>query len=193
MRLFLGVELEAPLRADCAAAARELAAGFRRVRANVEARWIPEENLHVTLWFLGNQSDERLLAISKQLAVPVPIEPFALTIAGAGAFPPSGPARILWLGIDDGAVRLRGIYGELARRLAPLGFEAERRPYHPHITIARVKQATSSDSRKARDLLASSHLRLGPGRVESLTLFQSRLSPGGARYEALLRVPLKGC
>lgn len=193
MRLFVGVELDDPVRAACAAAARDLEERLRRARANIAVRWIPEQNLHITLWFLGNVGDEKAAAISDHLRAAWDIGAFSVTVAGAGAFPPSGPARIFWLRVTDGADPLTHLYRELASRLGPLGFEPERRPYHPHITIGRVKDANSVASRKARAALAAADVRPGSSRVRSLTVFQSRLSPGGARYEPLLRVPLKGC
>lgn len=193
MRLFLGIELEDPVRALCAGVVRDLSASLRRVRANVSVRWIPEENLHITLWFFGSMSEAQSNAIGEQLRLPWTINAFAVSFAGLGAFPPSGPARILWLGLEDGAEPLTEIYAELARRLGPLGFEPERRPYHPHITIGRVRDASSFDSRKAREVLAASGARPGTSQVRFLTLFQSHVSSAGARYEPLLRVPLKGC
>jgi 2'-5' RNA ligase len=193
MRLFLGIELEDPVRAACAAAARDLSVSLRRASSNVSVRWIVEENLHITLWFLGNVPDDRSNAIGQVVGVPWRVDGFTISLAGAGAFPPAGPLRIIWLGLDHGIERMEEIYAELASRLGPLGFVAEKRPYHPHITIGRVKESSSADSRKARNVLSGWSVRPGTSQVRAVTLFQSRLSPAGARYEPLLRVPLKGC
>ena len=192
MRLFVGVELDDAQRAACARAASDLQrhlAGLRRF----SARWIPEENLHITLWFLGETKEEPAVRLTDALGSAWHVEPFNLTIAGAGAFPTSGPPRILWFGVSEGADALASTYRELAARFAPLGYEAERRPYHPHVTIGRVKEADRLGSRKARNVLRQFVVRAGSRRVTAVTLFQSRTSPHGARYEPLLRVPLKGC
>lgn len=192
MRLFLGVELDAAQRGACAKAAGDLQrqlSGLRRF----SVRWIPEENLHVTLWFLGETKEEPAERLMDALRSAWHVEPFDFTIAGAGAFPPSGPPRTVWVGVTEGGDSLAETYRDLAARFAPLGYEAERRPYHPHVTIGRVKEADRVGSRKARDVLRQLVVRAGPGRVTAVTLFESRLSPHGARYEPLLRVPLKGC
>ena len=192
MRLFVGVELEDAARAACAAAARDVEARLRHARTSLQVRWIPEQNLHITLSFLGEVGEDRASVVTDRLTGPWPASPFTVDVAGAGAFPQAGPVRILWLGITSGADRLIQMYGELCDRLGSLGFEAEKRPYHPHITIGRVKVAGSAASRKAREVLGAG-TRVTSSRVQSLTLFRSCLSPAGARYEPLLRVPLNEC
>jgi 2'-5' RNA ligase len=193
VRLFVGVELEDSARARCAAAARDVAVRLRHARSSIPVRWIPEENLHITLAFLGEVSEERAAAVIDRLGGPWPVAAFSVDVAGVGAFPPSGPIRVFWLGIPSGADRLVRIYGELTARLAALGFETETRPYHPHITIGRAKAASSSASRKARAVLGAAEIHAGSSRVKSVTVFESRLSSAGARYEPLLRVPLNEC
>jgi 2'-5' RNA ligase len=192
VRLFVGVELEDPLRAACAAAARDLEQRLRRARASLVVRWIPEQNLHITLWFIGHVDDAKAAAIRDSLCAAWEVTAFAIAIDGAGAFPPKGPPSTLWLGVTTGADRLTDLYRELEVRFAALGYEPERRPYHPHITIGRVKHAARAVSRQARAVLQSAGVKTGSGHVRSLTLFESRLGSGGARYDPLLRVPLKG-
>ena len=192
MRLFVGVELDEAQRAACARAARDLQRDLGVLR-RLTVRWIAEENLHITLCFLGELKEESAERVATALTVPWNIEPFTLGLGSAGAFPPSGPPRIVWLGVNEGTRPLAEIYGELTTRLTPVGYAAERRPYHPHVTIGRVKEADGAASRKMRDVLRQFAFNGGFRRVTSVTLFQSRLSPHGARYEALLRVPLKGC
>jgi 2'-5' RNA ligase len=193
LRLFAGIELDDPVRAACGTAARDLEERLHRARAKMNVRWIPDQNLHITLWFLGHVADEKAEKIAGQLSAAWDVAPFTITVEGAGAFPPSGPARIVWIGVTEGADRLTDLWRELSGRLGPLGFEPERRPYHPHVTIGRVKDADSGMSRKARQLLGSATVHAGSSHVRSMTLFESRLSPGGARYEPRLRVPLTGC
>jgi RNA 2',3'-cyclic 3'-phosphodiesterase len=193
MRLFVGVELDDALRAACAAAARQLQQRLRRAGVDLAARWVPEDNLHITLWFLGTVGDAQAAAVVDGLRPAWGIASFSIAVSGAGVFPPSGPPRIVWLGVADGAPCLSQLHRELADRLVPLGFEPERRPYHPHVTIARVKDADRTASRDARAILEAADLRPGSGEVRSVTLFQSHVSSAGARYVPLLRVPLKGC
>jgi RNA 2',3'-cyclic 3'-phosphodiesterase len=192
VRLFVGVELDDAQRARCAQAAFALQtqlAGLRRLNV----RWIPDDNLHITLWFLGELEAEPAERVLEALRTSWIIEPFSLAIAGAGAFPSSGPPRIFWFGVSEGADPLAQMYQDLAARFGPLGHGAERRAYHPHVTVGRVKDADRVASRKARGVLRDFVVNAGRRRVTTVTLFRSRLSPSGARYEALLRVPLKGC
>ena len=192
MRLFVGVELDETGRRACAAAVSALQRQLTSAR-KLSVRWIPEENLHITLWFLGGLTGDAVSRVADAMRAPWTIEPFNLAIGGAGAFPPSGPPRILWFGVTEGADSLQKAYRDLVARFAPLGYAAERRPYHPHVTIGRIRSVERAAARKVRDAVHDSEFTSGSQRVASVTLFQSRLSPHGARYEALLRVPLKGC
>lgn len=192
MRLFIAVELEAHVRH---AAARE-ADALRRALAkagDIDARWIPEENLHITLFFLGEVSDDRLEAVRSVLDAPFAMPAFDLHLAGAGAFPPSGPPRVFWFGVRDGADQLAALNADVTRRLGPLGFEPEHRTYSAHLTIARVRDPRRRGGGHAalREALASFEAAPGRSRVSGVTLFRSRLSPKGAAYDAILRVPLE--
>jgi 2'-5' RNA ligase len=190
VRLFAGVELGESVRLACAEAARELNERLTRARSQLSVRWIPENNLHITLWFFGEVPDERAAEIAERLCAPWQIPSFEAGISGVGVFPPSGPIRIVWLGVDEGAAETTAIHHELTIRLAPLGFEPERRRYHPHVTIGRVRESRGSGVR-TRTLLERGNIRAGTSEVNHITLFQSRLSPRGAQYEPRLRVPLK--
>jgi 2'-5' RNA ligase len=115
---------------------------------------------------------------------------FDLHVSGCGAFPPSGPPRVFWLGIAGGIGSMTAIHREVTDRLVAAGCEAETRPYSPHLTLARVKEIGRSAVRPVRDALASAPADCGSCRVAAVTLFRSHLSPKGSRYEPLLRVPL---
>jgi len=193
MRLFVGVELDEALRTACAAAAQNLQQRLRDARVTLTARWVPEQNLHVTLWFLGNLDDDRASEVVRALRADWGIPAFSITVSSAGSFPPQRPPGILWLGVTEGATALAELHRELGNRLVPLGFEPERRPYHPHITIARVKDADRAASLKLRTVLDAADPRPGSSLVRSIALFQSHVSSAGARYVPLLRVPLKAC
>jgi 2'-5' RNA ligase len=185
----VGVELDEQVRDAAAAIADSLR---RHLGHRVDARWIPASNLHITLWFIGNVSEDRTDEILRGLDRPFTIPSFDAHIAGLGAFPPSGAPRVFWLGVQSGAEQLAGLHAGLAARLLPLGIEPERRAFSAHLTIARVKEVRGG--RAATDLRAS--LRVvaadaGTCRVAGVTVFRSHLSPKGATYEPLLRVPLQ--
>jgi RNA 2',3'-cyclic 3'-phosphodiesterase len=91
--------------------------------------------------------------------------------AGAGSFRP-----------PDGLSRLQQ---EVVKRLHPLGFEPERRPFSAHLTIARVKDVPRAAARDARALVAAARVPDASCLITRVTLFRSHLSPKGSRYEAL--------
>jgi 2'-5' RNA ligase len=184
MRLFIGAELDDHVKsrvADIAASLRET------LGRRVTARWIAPENFHITLWFIGETAGDRASAIAEAIDAPFGTHSFDLALAGAGAFPPHGAPRVFWIGVTDGQEPLRTLYRELAIRLQPLGFEAERRAYSAHLTIARVKDVHGRD---VRNVLRGYQADGGRCRINAVTLFRSRLSPKGAAYEPILRVPL---
>ena len=190
MRLFIGVELDDHVRLAAAGVMDGLREELPRQDAEFTTRWIPPPNLHITLWFLGEISDSDAAPVAAALQQPFREPSFAIAVRGAGVFPPSGPPRVLWIGVANGAREMGRLYVELADRLVPLGFRRERRPYVPHLTIARVKESGPGTSRAIRQLLAATPADCGMSPVNAVTLFRSRLSPRGAVYEVLLRVPL---
>jgi 2'-5' RNA ligase len=188
MRIFIGIELDDRLREAAAAAAGSLQ---RQIETKVDARWIAASNLHITLWFIGEADPERADRIAAAFDAPLATPAFDLHLAGFGAFPPSGVPRVLWIGVAGGADSLARIHAEVAARLAPIGIEAERRPYSAHLTVARIKVTHGRDHAGLRTILRRAAADVGTGRVQHATVFRSRLSPKGAAYEALLRVPLQ--
>jgi RNA 2',3'-cyclic 3'-phosphodiesterase len=187
VRLFVGVELNETVRRSAAAIA---AAAAERLGRQVRARWIPPNNLHITLWFIGHVTEDRAQHILRAVDRPFATRAFELQVAKLGTFPPSGPPRVIWLGIDAGAESLNRLHGELAARFAPIGITPEPRPYSAHLTIARVSSSERGSSSSLRASIRAIPAAAGGCRVESVTVFQSHLSPKGATYEALLRVPL---
>jgi 2'-5' RNA ligase len=116
---------------------------------------------------------------------------FDVHIAGFGAFPPSGPPRVLWMGVTRGLEDLARAHDEVGARLQPWGFPPEGRAYSAHLTIARVKEPPHGAARAAiRQAIAHEEADAGSCRITELTVFRSRTSPHGATYEPLLRVPL---
>jgi 2'-5' RNA ligase len=190
VRLFTAVELDPAVRSAAARAAAELRRAIERANPLFRARWIPEDNFHVTLVFLGEVPDARVPAVLAALEPPPTVPAFVLTLGRFGAFPATGMARILWLGVDEGSAALAALHGEVAARLQPLGFEPERRPYHAHLTLARVADDARGD-RAIRRLLQECTVEAGASPAGHVTLVRSRLTPKGAVYEPLLRVPLR--
>ncbi len=189
VRLFVGLELDEGVRKAAAAVAARLETRLAEVARDFKARWIPDSNLHITIWFFGEIADEAAAVLIEQLRAPLQVSPFELAVRGCGAFPRSGPPRVLWIGTAEGTAGMGEAYAALARRLDTLGYLPEERLYSPHVTMARVKDPGRA-SRAVRQALGDDPADCGRTVVGALTLFRSRLSPRGAVYEPLLRVPL---
>jgi 2'-5' RNA ligase len=190
VRLFVGIELSEQMKSAAAAAAERLQAALKRARLRIQARWVPPENLHVTLWFIGEVKDDRAADIQAALNAPFEIAPFTLGVQGLGAFPPSGPPRVFWMGVTSGKQELAALHAALALRLAPLGIEPEHRTFSAHVTLARIKDVPRGAPADIRRILAATAADAGSASVSAATLFRSRVSSKGSSYEPLLRIPL---
>ena len=181
-RVFCAVELPLKVRARAA----DHAARLRDRSAETRASWPRADNLHLTLKFLGEIARTRVEALSNAAArAALSIQPFDLTIKGAGAFPPRGFPRVLWLGINDSSGGLVRLQSQLEDECATAGFAREERPFHPHLTLARIR-ATQGARR-----LASLHQEMGFEAIEfpvtDLVVMRSDLGPGGSRYTEISR------
>jgi RNA 2',3'-cyclic 3'-phosphodiesterase len=178
----------------------------------VRASWTREDNLHLTLKFLGNIPISRIPALSNEVAKTArEINPFDLVINGCGTFPPHGRPKVLWIGcadlpsashsLDAGSagfessslsplpLALSSLHAALEDRCAAAGFEREPRSFHPHLTIARLRESKGSRA------LAEHHKQLGfPAQtftVSELVVFRSELSSKGSKHTALARQELR--
>ena len=191
MRLFLGIDLPDAVTHAAATITDRLRTRIEREVPQARLRWVPADNLHVTVWFLGEVRDPAADALVAALKRGLEVPSFELHVAGSGAFPPSGAPKVLWLGLPSGREGLIAIHDRLRPVLEPLGFTPEERSYNPHLTIARVKDVSRPDAATVRRILAETAADAERFRVDAVTLFRSRTSPHGAQYERLLRVPLE--
>jgi 2'-5' RNA ligase len=188
VRLFVAVQINPLVAAAAAALTADLRRRAERLAPKARITWIPEDRLHMTVRFIGSVDEGVASAIREALEPAVPVPPFDLVIAGVGTFPGRGAPRVVWAGITAGAESLGRLEQEVSHRLAALDIRPEARPYSPHLTLARVREAAGMNSPRLCDGLADQ--MLGTTRVEAITLFESRLSPAGPTYDALQRTPL---
>lgn len=184
MRLFTAIELTDDARGKIAAEQARLRRALGR-----GARPVRPEHMHLTLAFIGETPEARGAAIVGAMEQPLAMTPFTVAFGGIGVFPPRGAPRVLWLGVREGEAAMIELYREVADRLSKLDVEAERRPYHPHLTLARWRESRPSD-RPAPD--RASPTVVARIDVSFVTLFESRLSSTGPAYTALARAPLSG-
>jgi RNA 2',3'-cyclic 3'-phosphodiesterase len=183
MRLFIAVELDHEVRETAARVADDLRQHLKRTA--LDARWVTSDNLHFTLVFIGQIDDAAAPSFVAAIARPFGEAPFAVRLGRCGAFPPSGPPRVIWIGLAEGGEGLSRLQQEVVRRLQPLGFEPERRPFSAHLTLARVRDVPRAAAREARAIIAAASAPVASCLVKRVTLFRSHLSPKGSRYEAL--------
>jgi 2'-5' RNA ligase len=188
-RLFVALEPPEPVRRRLAALADELrrAAG----RAAGEVRWVPAENVHLTLQFLGAVPEERVAAVEAALrdAAATAGRPLSLAVHGAGGFPNARRPRVVWAGLEGDVAPLAALVAELGRRLAKLGFPPEERPFAPHLTLGRARDGRGAPGLGGA-LAAAAGADGTPWRVTELVLVESHLSPKGPRYEVIARAAL---
>lgn len=186
LRAFLGVSLPHEL-------CRQVAEFQQQLRKTVPiANWVRPESIHLTLKFLGNMDPamvERLLKAVEPVRTHQ--SPLTMRVQGLGVFPDSRRPRILWTGCTGEIPSLLKLVAHIEQALAPLGFPPEEKPYHPHLTLARIKH----DSPRVGAMLRESDLigqspELGLLPIDRLTLFQSVLRPSGAEYIPLWAVSL---
>jgi 2'-5' RNA ligase len=167
-------------------------------------RWVLPETAHLTLHFMGETQRERAELV--RLALPPVVasqKPFDLRTAAFGVFPNFRRPRVLWLGLHGPVHRLETLQREAGKALRNLGFPDTNEPYHPHITLGRVRDSAGEQVR-LRDLgeavksrfVAPSGAAIAPPSmsvpVREVLLMRSHLGREGARHEPIASFPLGG-
>jgi RNA 2',3'-cyclic 3'-phosphodiesterase len=143
-----------------------------------DARWVPPEQLHLTLCFIGEVDGATFLDIRDALTEIV-FAPFSLRLRGVGFFPPRGQPRVVWAGVDT-CEPLMVLQRKITTRLFQMGIALENRKYSPHVTLARLQQTPAS---KVGKYLTVNGLFAGdPFNVDSFLLYSSLLGRKGATH-----------
>lgn len=166
-RLFTGLEIPAALRAH-----------LSLIRAHLPgAKWVAEDNMHITLRFVGDiddrTADEFAMALGGICA-----EPFTVSIRSTGAFGGREP-RVLWAGVERGAA-LDALYRANERAARSAGLPPDPRPFRPHVTLARLRG--TRHAAVARFLEENGALHAEPYVAERFVLFSARPGSGGGPY-----------
>lgn len=164
----------------------ELARWQRRVRGRLpNARWVEPGNYHLTLKFYGNLEPRVIERLGKTLEGSLTgVEAFPVELAGFGAFPGLRRPRVLWAGVREGAERLRRLAGVVEAASVGMEIPADRRDFHPHLTLARFRvPARGPDI--PDDVLSQRDRRWGWFVADQAKLIHSRLTPNGPRYAQL--------
>lgn len=190
IRAFIGIDLSPEIQ-KCL---EQVTTQLKERLAGIPVRWVPAENIHLTLKFLGDVSLVNIEMLKKLLKAVVPPHPsFEISVGGLGAFPKIHNPRVIWIGLEvppDLIVLQHSIEVETAR----LGYAQEERPFSPHLTLGRVsRNASPAEIHKLGEALDAFKVGfLGAARVGEIHLYRSDLKPGGAIYTRLFSVPLEG-
>jgi len=190
MRAFIALELSPQLREGLDSLMRDL-----KGPRGIKGRWVPWENIHLTLRFLGEVDEEQVEAIGELLErVAAASRPFSLSLEGLGAFPSSFRPRVLWVGVKKGLEVLEKMYNQLEEGLFKLGVPPNDKAFKPHLTLARFKNPDLEVRRRVHAACKDMENRpFGEMEVKAIVLYESILSPQGARYrkvkEAFLGAP----
>lgn len=156
-------------------------------------RWVAPEGIHLTLKFLGDVPVTQAGAVEGALVEAArPHTGFTLSVAGLGCFPNPSRPRVLWAGVEGERRALAVLRDDVERQVAPLGYPTEDRPFSPHLTLGRIRpEANRTDTATVGALLGRVTVDAAPAwRVEHVSLMRSELTPRGAIYSELARVPL---
>lgn len=169
MRLFVAIDLPRELRQRIAMMSGAGIPG---------ARWVPPENYHITLRFIGETPAYRAEEIDLALSV-MKARSFALTLAGVGTFAKSGRSTALWIGVERNE-RLDLLQSKIETALQRAGLEPERRRFAPHVSLARLDNAV--EGKLAAFVQANNLFRAEPVTIGHFTLFSSLLGKEQSVY-----------
>lgn len=190
MRSFIALEMPPQVKDFAAGLIRELKP------TGADVKWVEPANLHLTLKFLGEvdpgATADIITAVERACAGRPPLE---LAAQGCGAFPGPRAPKVVWLGLVGGTDPLAGLARAIEAALAPLGFEAEKRAFKPHLTLGRVRRPRRGGKAPSTAPLSRALAGLagvaGPAfRAKGVTLLKSTLTGSGPIHEPLHRVTL---
>jgi 2'-5' RNA ligase len=181
VRLFVALQIPPAVRKNLA----EFLATLRAISS--QPRWVRTENLHVTLKFIGEVSTEKLGDIRAALSAVHSDQAVALDFRGVGFFPNENRPRVFWAGIEASA-NLAGLAGDIDRALEKLGVPPEKRPFSPHLTLARFEPPGLPEKLRA-GIQENAKREFGSVAAKEFHLIESKLKSGGAEYTTLETFP----
>jgi 2'-5' RNA ligase len=188
IRSFVAIELPAKIQDRL----QNISDDIQQHLDGIPVRWVPVENIHLTLKFLGDVSEANLEMLKDVLKTVVENhQKFEMSVGGLGAFPKVRRPRVIWIGIES-PPELAAIQRNIESETARLGYARERRSFSPHLTLGRVSRAANSKHvRRVAEFLKHHKVGfLGVARVEEVHLFRSDLQSGGAVYSIMFSAQL---
>ena len=180
MRSFIAVELDPGIKKAI------LTAASRLHKDGLNASWVKDSGIHLTLKFLGEIDPKQTPEISSALEEAAEaIQPFEIQVCGLGAFPNRRRPRVIWAGVEEKSGALRNLWKGIEDSLSRLGFKKEGREFHPHITFGRIRKSPIDITTSLQEPFDA-----GEQGVDEIVLFQSELHPKGAVHTPLSHLKL---
>jgi len=157
--------------------------------AGADVKWVEKSNIHLTLKFLGEISEEKSQEVRNILDdIARHFKPFEVGANGRsplqkdiGVFPSMEHPRVIWVGLDKGAEESKRLAEEIDEQLSKIGFAKEARPFAAHLTIGRVRSPKNKQALKEK-MLSYTLPSIPPTLIQSIILFKSTLTPKGSIY-----------
>lgn len=184
IRTFIAIPISDDVKKSLNSVQRELSEHRKDIKA------VNSDNMHITMKFLGDIEKDLIPELSGVIdEVASEFKPFEFVVSKLGAFPSSKKARVLWAGIGNGGNTMIDMEKTLSDKLVDLGFDKEKRPFTPHITIGRLKRIRRDDNLR-KYLESNRGVDLGEDTCDRVELMKSTLTPEGAIYDELHTVYL---
>jgi 2'-5' RNA ligase len=183
MRSFIAIEIPDAVKSSVKDIIRKVEADTRGVR------WVPVENMHLTLKFLGEVKEDLISEIDSRLrSIGRRHRNFSVGVSGSGAFPDFKRPNVFWIGLES-SDKLRSLFKDIDILMSEIGFERESRGFSPHLTIGRVKDKRGIDN-ATRELATYKDTFFGTIEVREILLMKSVLKPSGAEYSKVAVIGL---
>jgi len=189
IRSFIAVELPEELKRDLTAIKLQLQSVSR-----APVKWVDLQGIHLTLKFLGNIDASITGKVTETIEEAVQgVHPFHLGAGGLGVFPSMKRVQVVWVGLSGEVDRLSQLQQRIESGLAPLGFARERRPFTPHLTLARIRdRATQNERQELGKLVAGTSFETSCHiKVDTVHLMKSQLTREGPIHSRISSVKLK--
>ncbi|MDD5191149.1 MAG: RNA 2',3'-cyclic phosphodiesterase [Dehalococcoidales bacterium] len=183
VRCFIAIELPVEVKNELAGLIHSL-----KNRSLNFMSWVDPKGIHITLKFLGEVSQELIPDIEQSMEdAAQQSHPFQLGVSGTGAFPNLNRPELIWVGVNGEMDKLNALQKNIDINMEMLGFPREKKPYTPHLTLARVRiEAPDFDRQRLGKLLAATSFTSALAvKVTGVHLIKSQLTPTGPIYTVM--------
>ncbi|NIM03245.1 RNA 2',3'-cyclic phosphodiesterase [bacterium] len=185
MRTFIAIGISSEVREKIA----QIQVEFKK--GDPDVKWVEPKNLHITLKFLGEVSEDKLSGVIEKSKLAVSgISSFRVHLWGLGSFPNLRSPRVVWIGVTEGKAELKNLSERIEENLSHLGFAREKREFSAHLTIGRVRSPRSR-GKLVKKIEDWERYDLGEFPVDRILVMESQLSSKGPTYRIIEEVNLK--